>query len=188
MTLEWSMSRWYFCCQPNATETLEIQLRQATPRDLTLLEHWDSQPHTIASDPNDDWRWECELQRKPEWRELIIAELDGTPIGFMQIIDPAKEDSRYWGEVPDNLRAVDIWIGERDNLGRGYGTRMMKMALDKCFTEKDVIAVIVDPLENNTRAHKFYERLGFKFVERRQFGEDRCFVYKLTRDIWETNG
>jgi len=26
-----------------------------------------------------------------------------------------------------------------------------------------------------------YERLGFRFVERRRFGEDDCFVYRLDR-------
>jgi aminoglycoside 6'-N-acetyltransferase len=169
----------------NASHILEIQLRHATPNDLALLQHWDSQPHTIASDPNDDWNWEIELHRRPEWRELIIAELDETPIGFMQIIDPAKEDSRYWGDVPPNLRAIDIWLGESENLGKGYGTVMMKMALDRCFAEKNVTAVLIDPLETNTRAHKFYERLGFQFIEKRQFGEDQCFVYELTRRTWE---
>jgi hypothetical protein len=29
------------------------------------------------------------------------------------------------------------------------------------------------------RAHRFYERLGLRFVERRRFGNDDCFVYRL---------
>jgi hypothetical protein len=42
----------------------------ATSADLQLLRHWDEQPHIIASDPNDDWGWEVELERIPDWREL----------------------------------------------------------------------------------------------------------------------
>ena len=76
-----------------------INLRPATVNDLTLLRHWDEQPHIIASDPNDDWGWEIELKRTPDWREQLIAEIDGRPIGFIQIIDPALEDSYYWGDV-----------------------------------------------------------------------------------------
>jgi aminoglycoside 6'-N-acetyltransferase len=155
--------------------------------DLKLLQHWDEQDHTIASDPNDDWNWEIELIRTPKWREQLIAELEGVPIGFIQIIDPAKEDSHYWGEVSSNLRAIDIWIGEKKNLGRGYGSDMMRQALQRCFAEKEVAAVLIDPLESNVRAHKFYERLGFRFVEKRKFGEDACFVYKLDRRDWEKN-
>ena len=37
------------------------------------------------------------------------------------------------------------------------------------------------PHDANTRAHRFYERLGFRFVERRRFGRDDCFVYRLDR-------
>lgn len=159
-----------------------IKLRDATIADLKFLQHWDEQDHIIASDPNDDWDWSIELNRKPEWREQLIAELDGTPIGFIQIIDPAKEESHYWGDVSDNLRAIDIWIGEQENLGKGYGSDMMRQALQRCFADEKVSAVLIDPLESNTRAHKFYERLGFKFIEKRTFGSDTCFVYRLDRN------
>jgi hypothetical protein len=56
---------------------------------------------------------------------------------------------------------------------------------EHCFASLDVKAILIDPLESNERAHRFYERLGFQFLEKRQFGEDRCFVYQLNRDNWE---
>jgi aminoglycoside 6'-N-acetyltransferase len=161
-----------------------MNLRSATPADLDLLRHWDEQPHVTASDPNDDWGWEVELERTPEWREQLIAEMDGRPIGFIQIIDPAREDSHYWGDVASDLRAIDIWIGEETDLGKGYGTKMMELAMARCFADLAVTAILIDPLANNTRAHRFYERLGFQFVERRQFGDDDCFVYRLNRVDW----
>jgi len=156
-----------------------IYLRPANPDDLALLRYWDEQPHVISSDPNDDWAWDTELARSPDWREQLIAELDGRPIGFVQIIAPAREDSHYWGDVAEDLRAIDIWIGEESDLGKGYGTEMMKLAIARCFSESVVKAILVDPLARNTRAHKFYENLGFRFVESRQFAEDDCFVYRL---------
>lgn len=167
---------------------MTIILRPATPADLATLRHWDTQPHVLAADPNDDWQWESELERDPEWREQLIAERDGRPIGFMQIIDPALEDSRYWGDVPGGLRAIDIWIGEAADLGKGYGTRMMQLALARCFSDPDVTAVLIDPLASNTRAHRFYERMGFRFVERRWFGQDDCCVYRLERADWNGQG
>lgn len=163
-----------------------IVLRPATPRDLPLLRHWDEQPHVVASDPNDDWQWETELARDPDWREQLIAELDGRPLGFVQIIDPAREDSHYWGaDVPANLRAIDIWIGEAYDLGRGFGTYMMELAIDRCFVDPGVEAILIDPLLNNERAHRFYQRMGFQPVEERRFGADICLIHRLDRPTWE---
>jgi Acetyltransferase (GNAT) domain len=107
-----------------------MNLRPAVPADLNLLQLWDEQPHVLAADPNDDWHWEIELDRTPDWREQLIAEIEGRPIGFIQIIDPARKDSHYWGEIAANLRAIDIWIGEESNLGKGYGTKTMQLALE----------------------------------------------------------
>jgi len=159
-----------------------IVLRLATLADLPLLQYWDEQPHVMDSDPNDDWDWEPELIRTPDWREQLIAELDGRPIGFVQIIDPAREETQYWGDVQENLRAIDIWIGEESDTGKGYGTEMMRLALRRCFADPEVAAVLLDPLASNTAAHRFYERLGFRFVERRMFGADDTFVYRLERE------
>src|SRR5215207_7415026 len=158
-----------------------VRLRPAAPDDLELLRRWDEQPHVVASAPNDEWSWETELRRSPPWREQLMAEADGRPIGFVQIIDPKQEDSHYWGCISEGHRAIDIWIGEQDDLGRGYGSQMMKLAIERCFADPGVHTILVDPLESNTRSHRFYERLGFEYVVCRRFGEDCCFVYKLKR-------
>ncbi|TXD37476.1 acetyltransferase [Lujinxingia vulgaris] len=163
----------------------ELRFREATPDDVALLRAWDEEPHVQAADPNDDWQWEEELERNPDWREQRIAEADGRPIGFMQIIDPAREDSHYWGECEPDLRALDIWIGPADALGKGYGTRMMTLAIDHCFATPGVRAILIDPLASNHRTRRFYERLRFIFVEERDFGEDHCAVYRLERERWE---
>lgn len=171
-----------------ATAHPNIQLRPAGPQDLALLQYWDTQPHVWDSDPDDAWNWPEELLHYPEWREQLIAELDGRPIGFIQIIDPLLEESHYWGEVPANLRAIDIWIGEADALGMGYGTVMMRQALDRCFSHPEVTAVLIDPLESNIGAIRFYERLGFEFVEARTFDDDDCLVYQMLREVWAQRG
>ncbi|MGF1644412.1 MAG: GNAT family N-acetyltransferase [Thiotrichales bacterium] len=157
-----------------------IRLRNATRADLSLLQHWDRQAHVLEAGV-EGWDWKTELSENPAWREQLIAELDGRAIGFIQIIDPAEEETHYWGDVPANLRAIDIWIGEADCLGRGHGTCMIQLTLQRCFADPKVTAVLIDPLASNTRAHRFYERFGFRRVEHRSFGEDDCVVYQLTR-------
>lgn len=160
-----------------------IALRPATIADLPLLRRWHEQPHLAEAGIEADWEWETELLRRPDWREQLIAELDGRPIGFVQIIDPAREETHYWGEVEDNLRAIDIWIGDAADTGKGHGTEIMRLALERCFADPAVTAVLIDPLASNTKARRFYERLGFRFVERRMFGEDDTAVYRLERQF-----
>lgn len=167
--------------------TPEISLRAATIDDLALLLHWDEQPHVAASDPDDDWHWETELRRTPPWREQLVATLQSRPIGFIQIIDPAAEESHYWGKVEDNLRAIDIWIGEAADLGKGYGTEMMRQAILRCFEHAAVTGILIDPLASNTRAHRFYERLGFTFLRKQRFNSDDCYVYCLHRNSLTMN-
>ncbi|MEZ5459722.1 MAG: GNAT family N-acetyltransferase [Steroidobacteraceae bacterium] len=126
----------------------------------------------------------ADLPTLRRWDEQFIAEVDGRSIGFLQIIDPQLEESHYWGDCGANLRAIDIWIGEADCLGRGYGSRLMRLALARCFEAPSVVAVFIDPLASNTRAIRFYERLGFRLVGRRRFGLDECLVYRLDREDW----
>ena len=154
--------------------------------DRGLLDAWDRKPHVLAAtgriDEDDHFDWALELPRDVDWREFLIAETtEGRPIGVLQIIDPAREETHYWGECEPDLRAIDIWIGEEDDLGRGYGTQMMGLALSRCFASPAVRAVLVDPLASNTDAHRFYERMGFRPVERRWFGEDDCIVHRIDR-------
>jgi aminoglycoside 6'-N-acetyltransferase len=158
-----------------------VKLRFATPDDLELLQYWDRQPHVVSARGEEDWQWEIELGRQPDWREHLIAEVDGRPIGFVQIIDPSREGNPYWECIAGGHRAIDLWIGAKSDLDRGYGTQMMKQAIARCFADPTVTAILVDPLDNNDRAHRFYERLGFEYVVHRRCGDDSCIVYRLRR-------
>lgn len=162
-----------------------ILLRPVGPSDFELLRSWDTKPHVVAAIGADGlFDWDTELRRRPAWRELLIAEDAGRTVGLLQIIDPAAEETHYWGKIGPGLRAIDIWIGEEADLGRGFGRAMMRLALDRYFTDGSVTAVLVDPLASNTGAHRFYDRLGFERVDRRMFGADDCLVYGLDRRSW----
>lgn len=170
-----------------------ITLRSATLADADLLRRWDQQPHVIAAttdDPTaegafDDVDWTEELNTQDLHSRYLIAELDGRPIGAMQMIDPREESTHYWGDIEANLRALDIWIGEPDCLSKGYGETMMRRAMLLCFMSKNVTAIVIDPLASNVRAHKFYQRLGFEPLGRRTFGDDDCLVHRLSRERWQ---
>lgn len=160
-----------------------IKLRPANINDLKLLQYWDTKQHVIDCNPDSDWCWKQELVRTPKWREQLIAELDNRPLGFIQIIDPYLEETQYWGSVGKTKRAIDIWIGEEDDLNKGYGTQMMQLAIERCFNQPNVNEILIDPLKSNVKAHRFYKRLGFKFKEERTFNGIDSFVFQLKKPV-----
>ena len=161
-----------------------IEARAATLADIPLLLHWQSQPHVVAAGAGGDWQWERELGRPTAGHETLIFEIDGRPLGMVHIVDPARDPEQYWGAVADNPRALDIFIGEAADLGRGYGAEMMRQALARCFADPAVSGVLIDPLAVNRRAIRFYRRLGFEYVETRRFDDDLCDVHCLSRKRW----
>lgn len=159
-----------------------VHFRKATFDYLDVLKLWDEKPHVQASGGEDDeYNWDEELKKNSPYSEFLIAIVDDQPIGVVQIIDPKNEETHYWGNVEENLRAIDIWIGEKIYLNKGFGTQMMKLVIERCFSEPEVKAIIIDPLVSNKAAIRFYKRLGFEFVEYRTFGKDECMVMRLDR-------
>lgn len=164
-----------------------ILLRRATLDDLPALRRWDEQPHVSRNAGTDGpFEWERELQLDVDWQEILIIETGDRAIGVLVILEPARDAERYWGDIGPGVRAIDIWIGEEDCLGRGYGTAAMHQAIARCFADPGCHAILVDPLAANDRAHRFYARLGFRAIERRVFGGDDCMVYRLERDLWRS--
>lgn len=170
-----------------------LTIRIATLADVPALERWDREPSVIACVTDDPASaqafagavWADEIAANSDLACYYIAELDGRPIGAMQVIDPHLEPTHYWGEIEPGLRAIDIWIGDEADRSKGYGGVMMRSVIDACFADPAVNAIIIDPLNSNTEAHRFYRRLGFKAVGRQLFnGEDDCLVHRLERADW----
>lgn len=159
-----------------------ICLRPALPGDAPTLRQWESAPHLAGRLGDSDWEWETSLATPSPAHRPFIAEINGRPAGFLEILDPALDPEQYWGKLPPGYRALDLWIGVPQFIRKGVGRMMIKQALKICFSEPEVHTVLVDPLAANTAAHRFYEHCGFVFSEKRRFGEDDCFVFQIQRE------
>jgi aminoglycoside 6'-N-acetyltransferase len=60
----------------------------------------------------------------------------------------------------------------------------MILAIDHCFKNADVNAILVDPLKSNVRAIRFYKKMAFQFVEVKRFEGRDCMVHRLAREDW----
>lgn len=176
-----------------------FRLRDARPDDIPTLTQWDGRDHVIRCSTDDpeattafdgiDWAEEIALATElgPRVWQVLIAEIEQPEgqwrsIGAMEVIDPHREPTHYWGDIEENLRAVDIWIGEPDLLGAGWGTRMMRTVLSDIAADPAVTGVVIDPLLSNEAAQRFYRRMGFRDVGPRWFDDDHCLVMRLDFD------
>jgi aminoglycoside 6'-N-acetyltransferase len=166
-----------------------VTLRPARPDDAFLLERWDRDADVAAAQgadaaadkPGLDEDWRKEIAAAPGWRRILIGEEDGRPFGVIVDIDPAREETHYWGDCGPGLRAFDAWIGDAKDRGRGLGAAMIRAALNIAFADPAVSAVMIDPLVSNTRAIRFYQRCGFRALGERRFGDDDCLVMRFDR-------
>ena len=159
--------------------------------DVRLLVGWDDDADVAAAlgGRGADWYdWPNELVRDVPWRELLIAEENGRPIGFVQLTDAGEEESHYWGDVEPGTWTIDIWIGSPEDRGRGLGTEAMRAATSPQLRSPRRHTVVIDPLVSNRRAIAFYERLGFEPVGVRDFDGDNCLVMRLPRTRPLTTG
>ena len=170
--------------QVRAYDRRVVELRLMSIDDVAFLVRWDDDPDVAAAigGRGADWYdWPSELIRDVPWRELLIAEEDGRPIGFVQLIDACEEESHYWGEIEPGTWALDIWIGSPDDRGRGLGAEVIKVALGRVFEHHGAETLVIDPVVGNRRAISFYERLGFERIGVREFDDHESLVMHLRR-------
>jgi len=100
-----------------------------------------------------------------------IVELDGEPIGFQQWYSLAGEPAAMaeYGLVPeDRVFGIDQLIGESRLHDRGVGTRQVRAVTEWLLGADGPGArrVVTDPVVENARAVRCYEKAGFTIVQR----------------------
>lgn len=126
-----------------------------------VAEWWDDPPSLEA----------CEEEYGPVIRGEVshrayIALLDDAPLGFIQSYVPAEcHDEGWWLDEHDpGVRGIDQFLAEPGQLGRGYGTAMVRAFVERLFSDAAVTRVQTDPSPANARAIRCYEKAGFRGV------------------------
>jgi aminoglycoside 6'-N-acetyltransferase len=126
-----------------------------------LLQAWLQQPHWREwwGEPAEELRL---IYAVEEGEHLpFIACINGEPLAYIQCWWPAAHPDVPWvQDMTITERGVDISIGEFANLGKGYGTRIVKAFAAKLFSE-GATRLVIDPDKNNARAIAAYMKVGF---------------------------
>jgi aminoglycoside 6'-N-acetyltransferase len=125
-----------------------------------LLRSWLSQPHTQEWWGDVDEEIELIYDDKGE-HDPFIACVNDEPIAYIQVWRPSKHPDLPWQhKMTSTTRGIDITIGDDRNLGRGFGSMIVKAFAAKLFSE-GATRLIIDPDISNERAAAAYIKAGF---------------------------
>lgn len=95
----------------------------------------------------------------------ILLKLKKKPIAYIKYHRVNNEDRAHFKgvKIPDNSIGIDLFIGDQQYLGRGYGTTLLKEFIAHIKTqEPQCAAIIIDPAPDNIRAIACYQKVGFE--------------------------
>lgn len=93
----------------------------------------------------------------------FIIQADQTPIGYIQIYNAYDfPRSKPLSRLPENLGALDIFIGEMKYLRQSLGSKAISEFLK--LHDREYSHIFADPDSSNFAAVKCYEKAGFKEI------------------------
>lgn len=146
-------------------------LSPLTPEDVDLMYRWHSDLEIIflAQGPGlrtpgaaAEFREFTDKARQSRWPLFLIVESEtDRPVGWCGL----------WNVNWVQRRAeVAILIGERDRLGQGLGSDALRLLLDHGFNLMNLNSIELVTGEDNARAIRCYEKVGFRHVGTRRQG------------------
>jgi RimJ/RimL family protein N-acetyltransferase len=127
----------------------ELVLRPMTEEDWALLLAWNNDPEVLYFSDGDDVSGRSLDKVQRIYRSVartaltFVIEVDGRPIG-------------------EDLRRVDLAIGEKALWGHGYGTRAIRLLTRLAFEQGADAVFAVDVADYNVRSRRAFERVGYR--------------------------
>ena len=123
------------------------------PEVMKYADHDDFKPSTLS-----------EIQATYRWisthAHCFIIEVEGYPIGecWLQRMNLRRIVDQFPGE---NLRRIDLMIGEKEPWGRGYGTETIALLVDLGFSHESADAIFGIVSADNVRNIRAFQECGF---------------------------
>ena len=97
---------------------------------------------------------------KSNTQTLFLIEYNGCLIGYTQIY---KYTDKIYNELKylNDIYEYDIFIGEKDYLSKGIGSKVIDYINKYIFNNLKADAIVLRPFKRNTRAVKCYEKNSF---------------------------
>ena len=90
--------------------------------------------------------------------------VDKNPIGYIEYYVANRIGGGWWPDQPDGVYGIDVFIGDSEKLGKGYGSLFIRLFIDSLFVKPEIKKIIIDPAIDNHRAIRCYQKVGFQPV------------------------
>lgn len=143
---------------------MTISFKPLKSSDITRLHHWTKQPHVRLwwHDPEDWESFKEKFERKitSPHRLCFIINVDEHAIGYIQAYHAHAFPE--WFDEDKGTFGMDLFIGDPEYLGKGYGSLVVRQFTDHLFNLPTVKKIVINPNINNVIAIRAYEKAGFK--------------------------
>ncbi len=139
-----------------------MKIREFTYEDLNIMGVWLAQDYIqkFWGDPQ-EWIKEISENISVDWVKYFIVECD-TPIGFLQYYETDKAPQGEWSDEPIGTVGIDYLIGDIEYLGKGYGSKIVRLLVDFINSKNEYDYIVADPTIENVSSIKVLENSGFK--------------------------
>jgi aminoglycoside 6'-N-acetyltransferase len=142
-----------------------VSLHPFTRSHVKLLARWLEQPHVARwyCDPEGDVAW---ARNPPAGGSQAIIRWGSAEIGYLRWRRVARPtlDALGLPEIPANSVDADILIGSEAATGQGVGPAALRAFIAETSRDPDVPMIGLTTELSDTRAHRAFERAGFRIV------------------------
>ena len=143
-----------------------VTLRPMGEGDWDILLEWNNDPVVMEladHNPFEESTLE-ELQTIYRWISThaycFIMEVEGNPIGECWLQQMNLQ--RIVAQFPDqDVRRIDLMIGEKELWGRGYGTEAIRLLVDFGFQDEHADGIFAPVMADNHRSQRAFQKNGF---------------------------
>jgi GNAT superfamily N-acetyltransferase len=130
-----------------------MEIREAAATDLDRVRYlMDQAGHPL---PDDDGQALWEAVVADPMHDVLVAEVDGTPVGIIDIV--LRRHLHHGGLAA----TVDNLVVDSVHRGVGIGTHLLALGMDRA-AQRGARLVELTSGTRRKKAHRFYERLRFK--------------------------
>ncbi len=149
-----------------------LAFQEMTEKDIPLFLAWLHSHHVQEWWDTTDEKIHQKLDN-PEYKFLFFVTWHGEPFAFIQVYD-----ANYTGpsEHPDGVLGLDMFIGKKSFLNKGFGTLMVSELGKSLLKNSQVPYLVIDPQVKNKRAIKCYEKSGFRAAKEITTSEGLCLL------------
>jgi release factor glutamine methyltransferase len=159
-------------CPTTILESGDLRVRHLVnrPEDYGLLHRWLTTPEVLEWYEGRDRVFELAdivaeygpgSDLAAEGVEPAIVELDGVPVGYVQLYELALFADEFGLADGRGVWSLDLFVGEPSLHGSGLGRRLVRAVAEHLRHERGARDVVIMPYPENERAVRAYEAAGF---------------------------